>query len=123
MSSPDDDAATDDDTVPVADDADLFDPLSEDGPIEPTSRPVRFARNTAAGAVLNGVALGLQEVLEPVREEAPIIQVLPGEPPEPNWVDTDIDPLDPAASHVTVRHWLGDDAVAEASDDRRDDAG
>lgn len=103
-----------DEASDVIDSTDEGDP-ADDTAIEPTSRPVRFARHTATGAVLNGIALGLAEVLEPEREEAPIIQVLPGEPPEPGWVDTDIDPLEPAASQVTVRPWLDDSSGGETT--------
>ena len=57
-------------------------------------------------AALNGMALGLRDVFDPVvREEPPIVQDAPGEPHEPRHVDAHLDPDNPAASSVTVRPW------------------
>lgn len=78
----------------------------DDTEITPSSAVGKF-RRTSAGAVLNGVALGLRDVFDPViREEAPVEQDAPGAPPEPRSVDTHLDPDDPAASSVTLRPWL-----------------
>ncbi|MFN8051812.1 MAG: hypothetical protein U0Q22_10270 [Acidimicrobiales bacterium] len=83
--------------------------FDEDDEILPSSGVGKFRRNTVAGAVMNGVALGLRDVFDPVvREEAPIVQDAPGEPDDPRHVDTHLDPDDPVASTVTVRPWLAD---------------
>lgn len=74
--------------------------------IVPSSRVDQFRRGSLAGAVLNGIALGLREVLEVEKEQAPIVQDASGDPPTPKHVDAELDPDDPAASTVTVRPWL-----------------
>jgi hypothetical protein len=85
---------------------DLADPAAH-ADIEPSSRVGRFARNTASGAILNAVALGLAEVFDPaLKEEAPIVQDADGEPFGRRHVDAVLDPDDPSASRVTVRPWL-----------------
>ena len=87
----------------------MSDPAPEDFDDEPipTSSAVGKFRRTGAGAVLNGVALGLRDVFDPVvKEEAPMIQEAPGEPDTPRQVDAHLDPDDPALSSVTVRPWL-----------------
>lgn len=81
-----------------------------DDEIVPSRRIDEFRRGSLAGAVLNGIALGLREVLDPVkREEAPIVQDLSGDPPRPKHVDAQLDPDDPTASTVVVRPWLAED--------------
>lgn len=91
--------------------AELTDALNDDTEIEPSTAVQRFRRNTAAGAVLSGMALGLREVFDPVeREEAPIVQDAPGEPDVPRHVDAHLDPDDPTASSVTVRPWVAEAA-------------
>lgn len=88
-------------------DPDLATALDERGEILPSSGVQKFRRSTAMGAVLNGMALGLRDVFDPVkREEAPIVQDASGEPDVPRHVDAHLDPDDPAASSVTVRQWL-----------------
>ncbi len=78
-------------------------------PIAPSRRVDRFRTSTLPGAILNGIALGLREVLEPPkREDAPLIAEAPGDPPDPRHVETNLDPDDPAASSVTVRPWLAE---------------
>ncbi|HNI34990.1 MAG TPA: hypothetical protein PLV93_06290 [Microthrixaceae bacterium] len=96
---------------PEVDDGGTVDPdldaaLDDRSEILPSSGVQKFRRNTAVGAVLNGMALGLRDVFDPVvREEPPIVQDAPGEPHEPRHVDAHLDPDDPAASSVTVRPW------------------
>jgi hypothetical protein len=93
------------------------DPDFGDEPILPSSRVGRFQRNTSSGAVLTGIALGLRDIFDPtVKEEAPIVQDAPGEPPNPRHVTADLDPDDPAASSVTVRPWLAASEELEASE-------
>lgn len=78
-------------------------------PIVPSRRVDRFRTSTFPGAILNGIALGLREVLEPPkREDAPLIAEAPGDPPDPRHVETNLNPDDPAASSVTVRPWLAE---------------
>lgn len=105
-----DDEATDELTDdPLLDefDAEMAAALADRSEILPSSGVQKFRRNTAVGAVLNGMALGLRDVFEPVqREEAPIVQDALGEPDTPRHVDAHLDPDDPAASSVTVRPWL-----------------
>ena len=87
--------------------AELAEALDERSEILPSSGVQKFRRNTAMGAVLNGMALGLRDVFDPVkREEAPIVQDADGEPDHPRHVDAHLDPDDPSASSVTVRPWL-----------------
>lgn len=86
--------------------AELAEALADRSEILPSSGVQKFRRNSAMGVVLNGVALGLREVLEVPREEAPIVQEASGEPDTPRHVDAHLDPDDPAASSVTVRPWL-----------------
>lgn len=88
-------------------DPDTEQALDERGEILPSSGVQKFRRNTAVGAVLNGMALGLRDVFDPVvREEAPIVQDAAGEPDTPRHVDAHLDPDDPTNSSVTVRPWL-----------------
>jgi len=95
------------DEVAEAYDAEFEAALADRSEILPSSGIVKFRRNTAVGAVLNGMALGLRDVFDPaVREEAPIVQDAPGEPDAPRHVDAHLDPDDPSASSVTVRPWL-----------------
>lgn len=77
-----------------------------------TSLPPRveaWRRRSATGALLTGVALGLQEVFEPRRDPVAIVAEAPGEPPgPPQPLEVHLDPDDPAASSVVVRRWLLD---------------
>ena len=104
---PDDPLLAEFDATYVEIDPDLDAALDERGEILPSSGVQKFRRNTAVGAVLNGMALGLRDVFDPVnREEAPIVRESDGEPDTPRHVDAHLDPDDPAASSVTVRPWL-----------------
>ena len=95
------------DPVEIDLDADLAAALDDRSEILPSSGVQKFRRNTAVGAVLNGMALGLRDVFDPVqREEAPIVRDADGEPDVPRHVDAHLDPDDPANSSVTVRPWL-----------------
>ncbi|HKY15144.1 MAG TPA: hypothetical protein VJM33_09490 [Microthrixaceae bacterium] len=70
--------------------------------IEP-SRDVDRFRRTSAGAILAAGMLGLQQVLDPKKnEDPPIVVESPGEPPGPKHLEFDLDPDDPAASTVTI---------------------
>lgn len=94
---------------PPADDPAIDPAIEPIEPIVPSRRVDRFRTSTLPGAILNGIALGLREVLEPPkREDAPLIAEAPGDPPDPRHVETNLDPDDPAASSVTVRPWLAE---------------
>jgi hypothetical protein len=110
------------DAPEAADDSDIGDDLDVgEEPILPSSRVGRFQRNTSSGAVLTGIALGLRDIFDPtVKEEAPIVQDAPGEPPNPRHVTADLDPDDPAASSVTVRPWLAGSGEIEAESNKDD---
>lgn len=95
------------DEFDAAYEAELAEALEERAEILPSSGIQKFRRNTAVGAVLNGMALGLRDIFDPInREEAPIVQDASGEPDQPRHVDAHLDPDDPASSSVTVRPWL-----------------
>lgn len=96
---------TDATTRAPADPADLG-ALLDDTPIEPSGQLQRWRRGTATGSILGAVALGLREALDTPREEAPIHQDAPGEPPGPRRFDVDLDADDPAASTLTYRPYL-----------------
>jgi hypothetical protein len=67
------------------------------------SRSVDRFRSTTAGMMLSGIGLGLRDILEGPREEAPIEIEAAGEPPFPRQVEIDLHPENPAAS-VVVWH-------------------
>lgn len=112
-----------DDQIDDQIDDDITAALAERDEILPSTGVQKFRRNSAVGAVLNGMALGLRDVFDPVkREEPPIHQDAPGEPPNPRHVDAHLDPDDPTASSVTVRPWLADTHgdAADAEPDGKD---
>ena len=88
--------------------------------ITPSSRVGKF-RQTSAGAVLNGVALGLRDVFDPGRPRGSTDHAgrLLGEPDRLRHVDADLDPDDPTASSVTVRPWLAPGPGEQPGDRRR----
>jgi hypothetical protein len=68
----------------------------------------RWRRRTTTGAVLTGIALGLQEVFQPPRDEPAIVVTADDgadDPPRP--VEVHLDPDDPSATIAVVRPWLG----------------
>lgn len=102
----------DDTTGPLSDDLDLeaevdetaFDETDE---IQASSAVGKFRRNTGAGLMLNGVALGLAEIYDPVVKEDPPIVQEESDVPFDRDVDAILDPDDPAASVVTFRNGSG----------------
>ena len=66
----------------------------------------RWRRRSAAGAVMTGFALGLQEVFEPDRKGPSIVQETSGDPPEDLPVDADLDGVTARDSVVRIRPWL-----------------
>lgn len=81
-------------------------------PARSTALPPRveaWRRHSVTGAVLTGIALGLQEVFQPPREPAAIVSQVPGDPPgPPGPLQVHLDPDDPAACTVVVRAWMID---------------
>lgn len=67
------------------------------------SRMVRWSRGSAMGAVLTGMALGLQEVLEPRRDEPIVIEVDADGEPHDLPIRLMLDPDDPRGSLCIVR--------------------
>lgn len=67
------------------------------------SRVVRWSRSSLMGAVVTGFALGLQEVLEPRREEAIVIEVDADGEPHDLPIRLLLDPDDPSGSLCIVR--------------------
>lgn len=67
------------------------------------SRLVTWGRSSLLGAVITGSALGLQEVLEPKRDEQIVIEVDADGEPHDLPVRLILDPDDPAGSLCFVR--------------------
>jgi hypothetical protein len=130
---------------PFADDADdLFgheagegyglDEASEEGEgtdDNHTALPPRveaWRQRSAVGAILTGFALGLQEALEPKREEPAIVMETSGEPPSDLPVESDFEFRRPRESVVHIRPWLldskaGNQAADQAGNQAADRAG
>jgi hypothetical protein len=67
------------------------------------SRMVSWGRSSLLGAVIRGYALGLQEVLEPKREEQIVIEVDADGEPHDLPVRLLLDPDDPSGSLCFIR--------------------
>lgn len=67
------------------------------------SRVVKWSRRSAIGAVMTGMALGLQEVLEPKRDAAIVIEVDADGEPHDLPIRLMLDPDDPSGSLCFVR--------------------
>jgi hypothetical protein len=66
-----------------------------------------WRKRTATGAVLTGIALGLQEALEGRdRDEPPIVIDAPGDPPRLEPLQVFFDEDSPQHTFVVVRPWL-----------------
>jgi hypothetical protein len=65
-----------------------------------------WRRRSATGALLTGIALGLQEALGTKREDAPIVVQTSGDPPTDLPVEADLAGLRPEDKVVNVRPWL-----------------
>jgi hypothetical protein len=65
-----------------------------------------WRRRSAAGAILTGFALGLQEALEKPKEEPSIVMETSGEPPRDLAVEADFEYGRPRQSVVQIRPWL-----------------
>jgi hypothetical protein len=78
-----------------------------------------WRRRSAAGAILTGFALGLQEALEKRKEEPSIVMQTSGTPPEDLPVEAEFEYGRPRQSVVQIRPWLLRDApsTGEATSD------
>jgi len=76
-----------------------------DGPVP--HDPLRFNRwmkRSASGAVLSGIALGLQQALEHRRESPAFVLEAPGEPEDPDApITLHFDPDDPTKTVAVIR--------------------
>jgi hypothetical protein len=83
---------------------------SGEGSIEPPEDSLRFdrwRRRSAAGAMMTGIAFGLQEALERKRKEVPIVQQADGDPPGPRGpIELQFDPDHPEKTVAVIRPWL-----------------
>lgn len=78
-----------------------------------------WRRRSAAGAILTGFALGLQEALEKRKEDPSIVMETSGEPPADLPVEADFEYGRPRQSVVQIRPWLLPDQATDASDAAR----
>ncbi len=65
-----------------------------------------WRKRSAAGAILTGFALGLQEALETKRQEPSIMIQTSGDPPKDLPVEADFEYGRPRQSVVSIRPWL-----------------
>lgn len=72
-------------------------------PPELPSRVVRWSRSTVMGMVVTGFALGIQEVLEPKRDELIVVEVDADGEPQDLPVRLFLAPDDPSGSLCIVR--------------------
>ena len=99
-------AIYDPDTIAALDAWEGADPASSAGPgAEPPlpSRMVAWSRGSVMGAVMTGWALGLQEVLEPKRDAAIVIEVDEAGQPHDLPIQLFLDPDDPSGSLCIIR--------------------
>jgi hypothetical protein len=67
----------------------------------------RWRRRSAAGAMMTGIAFGLQEALERKRKEVPIVQQADGDPAGPEGpIELQFDPDHPEKTVAVIRPWL-----------------
>jgi hypothetical protein len=91
------------------------------GPL-PATRIEGWRRRSATGAILTGIALGLQEVFEPKRDQPSIVVQTSGDPPSDLPVEADFEFRRPRQSVVNIRPWLlqGDSADAPTDEEPPD---
>ena len=100
--------------VPESDAADRWFDQDEQGEPGPPDGPhtalppkiEAWRRRSAAGAILTGFALGLQEALEKRKEEPSIVMETSGDPPKDLPVEADFEYGRPRQSVVQIRPWL-----------------
>ena len=65
-----------------------------------------WRKRSATGAVLTGIAFGLQQVFGKEREDPAIIQTTSGDPPRDLPVEAEVEHGRPRRSVVSIRPWL-----------------
>lgn len=93
---------------PLDDDFDLDAALAEltSRKADGGSRFDAWRRRSATGALLTGIALGLNQVFEPERKEPTIVLETSGQPPRELPIEADLDQLLPRETVIKVRPWL-----------------
>ena len=94
-------------------------PVEGDPPVDPESGgeasretpgdPLRFdrwRRRSAAGAMMTGIAFGMQEALDRKRKEPPIVQQVDGDPGPQGPIELQFDPDHPEKTVAVIRPWL-----------------
>lgn len=78
-----------------------------DGGPEGEKDPLRFSnwmKRSTTGAVMTGIAMGLQQALEPQNREVPFVIEAKGEPDDPDRpIDLRFDPDSPADTVAVIR--------------------
>jgi hypothetical protein len=91
------------------------------GPEEPIGFQL-WMKRSASGAILSGIALGLQQALEPKRELPAFVLEAPGEPEDPDAAITlRFDPDDPTKTVAVIRAPARDTPPDPAPGDHRAD--
>jgi hypothetical protein len=86
------------------DDVDRQDDGDEDPDRHDPLRFNRWMRSSTTGAVLSGIALGLQQALEPTRQLPAFVMEAPGEPEDPDApIVLHFDPDDPTKTVAVIR--------------------
>jgi hypothetical protein len=68
----------------------------------------RWRRRSAAGAMMTGIAFGMQEALDRKRKEPPIVQQADGDPGPQGPIELQFDPDHPEKTVAVIRPWLMD---------------
>jgi hypothetical protein len=77
-----------------------------DVPIHLSPRIESWRKRSAIGAVLTGLALGLQEALDPRKKQPSIQMQAPSDPNDPDSpYDVHVEPNQPDETVVTIRPW------------------
>jgi hypothetical protein len=66
----------------------------------------RWRRRSAAGAMMTGIAFGMQEALDRKRKEPPIVQQVDGDPGPQGPIELQFDPDHPEKTVAVIRPWL-----------------
>ena len=98
--------------APYEGDDDLFAPVATGTNTALPPRIEAWRKRSAAGAILTGFALGLQEALENRKEEPAIVMQTSGDPPRDLPVEADFEYGRPRQSVVQIRPWLLGDQPA-----------
>jgi hypothetical protein len=87
-------------------------------PAEDSLRFDRWRRRSAAGAMMTGIAFGMQEALDRKRKEAPIVQQADGDPSGPQGpIELQFDPDHPEKTVAVIRPWLMDGGGSAPAED------